>query len=478
MDCIPVALDLDDLDLRIEVGRYVEQELGWQVVVDSPQFPAALFLSDRPLARRPYVLVLATPADRERYGQGERDGGSSTGLAHDLPLGSGAGGEATLWLGHSPGSGLSGASGFPAVAGTSSASGVPDGSGVSDASGWDRATALAHGAIDMIHWPEDKARLASIDSTRLNPPTRRSFVISPVQPQVGTSTLTIAIGAILGWSGKRVALAADPSILAATGMQRVGRVLACPNLWLVNPDAGAPRGFDIHLIQAPASTQTSLLVGRPNRATVRLGCSLPGVPVITVGEGEFLTGELKGFLGRRRLIHLDWSQRIARAGLRGALPQAFPGRMLRDLADGLSLPVPGHRKGANTRPKARRNRPTRQTDPQLVSAEVSLATLQQGGGRLTPQEASQRQAACRPPFTDSPEPARPPLPTRPPEPARAAIRASSSGSSQPSEPLARPVAQRGRPVKPKGQRHQTFVISAHQGQITHDQSGVKARRSS
>lgn len=299
MDCLPVAIEIASQDLRTAVTRYVESDLGWQVVVDSPHYPAALVLADQPVSGRPYVHI----------------------------------GDESL----------------------------------------DVAEALRAGAKDALIWPADASRLATLDLKRTGIRTGRRLIISQAGAHVGASTLALALGAIYAWSGVKVALAADPKMVRAVGVPHPGRILTCPNLWLIDPDAGPPDGFGMVVVEAPLGEKTQILVGRPDRYLLHRSRTHPHLRrIITIGEGELRPDELRSAIGAQRYSHLDWSHRIARAGMRGALPQSFPGRFLKQLADLVGQPVPGLSRRSKTvlspGSGSQRPRPTR--------AQVSGATSQ------------------------------------------------------------------------------------------------------
>lgn len=268
MDCLPVSIEISSPDLRAAVTRYVESNLGWQVVVDSAHYPAALVLADQPQSGRPYVHI----------------------------------GDESLNV----------------------------------------TEALRAGAKDALVWPSDAERLANLQMKRSGIRTGRRLIISQAGARVGASTLALALGAIYAWAGTKVALAAGPALIRAAGMPHPGRVLACPNLWLIDPDAGPPDGFGMVIVEAPLGEKTQVLVGRPDRELVVGARTVAQLRrIITIGEGELRPEEIRSAVGASRYGHLDWSHRIARAGLRGALPQSFPGRFLKELADVVGQPVPG-----------------------------------------------------------------------------------------------------------------------------------------
>lgn len=292
---MPVAVELSTAELRNEVSRYVEHVLGWQVVVDSPHYRAALMITDHPVPDRRCVCI------------------------------------------------------------------VKDDAAI--------ANALREGAVEAIVWPRDAQRLASVSSP--NPVIRsgRRLVISQSGHQVGASTLALAIGAIYAWAGTKVALAASPEVIKATGMEYPGRILACPNLWLLTPDAGPPDGFGLVVVEAPISPKTQILVGRPDRDLARGAARTPQARrIIAIGEGECRPAEVCHMVGAQRFGHFPWSFRIARAGLRGALPQSFPGRFLADLAQLLGQPLSGGAPGARSG-WFKRSKPHPSRHPRMASVD-------------------------------------------------------------------------------------------------------------
>ncbi|WP_336250760.1 hypothetical protein [Stomatohabitans albus] len=205
-----------------------------------------------------------------------------------------------------------------------------------------REQAMRDGALDALVWPRDASRLGNVTFKPKRIQAKRRLVISQSAPHVGASTLSLAIGSVYAWAGMRVALAATPETIVAAGMQYPGRLLACPNLWLIDPEAGPPNGFGIVIVEAPLSEHTQIIVGRCDRALVSAARTYPMARrVIGIGDGELLPREVGAFVGMGRFGHVGWSYRIARAGLRGALPQAFPGRFLKVLSRTLGQPVPG-----------------------------------------------------------------------------------------------------------------------------------------
>lgn len=330
MECVPVAIEMANTDMVSEITRYVEAELGWQVVVDSDHYPAALVITDHQRTGRPYIHI-----------------------------------------------------GGPEL---------------------DIASALRAGAKDALVWPRDAPRLRSLDLGTQVIRSGRRLVISQASPQTGASTIALGLAAVYAWAGQKVALAAGPTILQFAGMHHPGRVLACPNLWLVSPQAGPPDGVDMVIVEAPVSTKTQILVGRPDRMLVSTARAYPTIRrVVTIGEGELMVREARTLIGQARHNHLEWSFRIARAGLRGALPQSFPGRFLKALARLVGQPVPGvYAAGQAKRPPAllpphhgrgrhaRMHPPRPQLTPEdLHSGEPTLVSAKQAVGSGTSRASAQ-----------------------------------------------------------------------------------------
>lgn len=81
---------------------------------------------------------------------------------------------------------------------------------------------LFAGALDVLAWPADRARLLEAPQRIAHPesPARGpGFLrVAGVAGGVGTSTVALALGALLAWSGRRTVVVGDQDLLALCGM--------------------------------------------------------------------------------------------------------------------------------------------------------------------------------------------------------------------------------------------------------------------
>lgn len=245
---------------------------------------------------------------------------------------------------------------------------------------------LTAGALDVVAWPHDRLRIpllaAQVEHGRDAADHRGRLTVVGAAGGVGTSTVALAIGGLLAWSGAAVLVSGCADLLglagaagAGGGPQRAigGRAAAEPGLpdpasgrshavggdtrgVVPNPSApslvpGVPRlsvvgdGVDVataawigDIVVVDAGTaltvETTVVVSRPDRNLERARAS--GRPVILVGDQPLGARDCRRLLGTSLLTHLPVSSRVARAGLQGHLPAALPGTWLRELRAALS----------------------------------------------------------------------------------------------------------------------------------------------
>ena len=260
---------------------------------------------------------------------------------------------------------------------------------------------LTAGALDVVAWPHDRLRIpllaAQAEQDRGAGDHRGRLTIAGAAGGVGTSTVALAIGGLLAWSGAAVLVSGGGDLLAFTGRGRPraglqavgpsaggrmrpeagdGRFLtaagagrgaavaadaagagvvaadaAGANRSAPTPVPGVPHlsvvgdGVDIavaawsgDIVVADGGTaltaETTLIVTRPDRGIERARAA--GLPVIVVGDGPLGARDCRRVLGAALLAQLPWSSRVARAGLHGRLPAGLPGAWLRDLRAGLA----------------------------------------------------------------------------------------------------------------------------------------------
>jgi len=250
---------------------------------------------------------------------------------------------------------------------------------------------LTAGALDVVAWPHDRLRiplLAARVERGSGGDHRGRLTVAGVAGGVGTSTVALAIGGLLAWSGAAVlvcggadvlalagAAAAEPALAGAapggaapggavpggavpggavpadaargwsTGAGRHERA-AMANRSAPSPVPGVPRlsvvgdGIDVataawtgDFVVADAGTamtaETTVVVSRPDRNLDRACAS--GRPVIVVGDQPLSIRDCRRRVGTSLLAHLPTSSRVARAGLQGHVPAALPGTWLKEL---------------------------------------------------------------------------------------------------------------------------------------------------
>jgi hypothetical protein len=216
---------------------------------------------------------------------------------------------------------------------------------------------LTSGAVDVVGWPQDRLRIpllaARIDQRRRSGAATSRLTVAGVAGGVGTSTVALAIGGLLAWSGAAVLVSGDAELVAMAGAGSVpgdpgeptgGRtapaaVPGVPGLSVVGEAtdvAVAAWSGDVVVVDAGTlvGADTTLVVSRPDRALRRAGTF--DRPVVVVGEQPLSARDARRLLGTVPLAHLRTSARVARAGLVGRVPAALPGAWLRELREGLA----------------------------------------------------------------------------------------------------------------------------------------------
>ena len=224
-------------------------------------------------------------------------------------------------------------------------------------------SAMEAGAVDVIAWPDDRARLARAPA-RLSPSTAGRPLeggpavvrVAGVSGGTGTSTVALAVGGLLAWTGRRVVVVgaedllrlcrADPwrgpgaselALLDPEGAAREVSGLARPvpgvaRLYAlgggplhVESLAGWP--FDAVVVDLRcAAASADVLCARPD-VHLAAARSLRGV-VLLNGDGPLDGAAVRALLERSPAGRLPSSARVARAGSAGLVPSALPGRWL------------------------------------------------------------------------------------------------------------------------------------------------------
>lgn len=227
--------------------------------------------------------------------------------------------------------------------------------------------ALLAGALDVIGWPADRARLADapLRAQTTRPPEGRGRVlrVGGASGGAGTSTVSLALAGLLAWAGLRTLVVGSEDLLRLCGCapwegpgatevatldpddaRREVAALARPVAGVEGlavlggattglPTRGsAARAWPTDVVVWDVRSghgEADVLVGRPD-AGLRAVAGV-AVPVVVMGEGPLDARGVRGVLGRPPLAWLPASARVARAGLAGRVPSALPGRWLQGL---------------------------------------------------------------------------------------------------------------------------------------------------
>jgi hypothetical protein len=219
-----------------------------------------------------------------------------------------------------------------------------------------RAARLVHavGPDLVLAWPSGRDELpTSVGALVARPRARvgalRELRVGGAAGGVGTTTVTLALAGLLGWSGcATLAVVRAPAPVRDLPLVPA-EALGAAELWgraatLPGVPAGRVLGIAGGSVPPPADPQVEavvidagvdddveVLVCRPDAAGMARLASTTAAAVVLVGDGPAPTAELARAAGGRRGIRLPWSARVARAALHGRVPSALPGRFLRRL---------------------------------------------------------------------------------------------------------------------------------------------------
>lgn len=259
--------------------------------------------------------------------------------------------------------------------------------------------ALDEGAVDALAWPDERERLlaapARVSAAAPARPVPTVRVVA-LAGGVGASTVAMAVGGLLAWSGRQAVVvggdgaallaglagwrgpgaaevaalaagdaAAEVDALAAPvpgvaglrllgGLDRAARAPATAG-WPVDAvvvDAGAaapgpgPAAGEAGAAGAAAESHPETGVGRlvVGAADARLvAARAVAGPLVVVGDGPLSAGQAARLAGRAPAAVLPCSARVRAAALRGRVPAELPGRWLRRLDAGLAAAAPERR---------------------------------------------------------------------------------------------------------------------------------------
>jgi hypothetical protein len=224
--------------------------------------------------------------------------------------------------------------------------------------------ALLGGALDVIAWPEDRIRLLEaplrVHATRRNgsgPPILR---VAGCAGGVGTSTIALALGGLLAWSGRATLVVGDDDLLrlcgvgtwSGPGAPELGQLDETGAASEVTSLARPVPGIDGLTVLGGGGAAIGSVAGWPVEAVVvdlraprrlagaDLVCAKPDaglgaldgqpadLPVLVMGDGPLDQTGVRRRLGRPPIAWLPTSVRVARAGVAGRVPAGLPGTWL------------------------------------------------------------------------------------------------------------------------------------------------------
>lgn len=202
-----------------------------------------------------------------------------------------------------------------------------------------QAAPVPEGALDVIAWPAERERLRACAARVPSAgrfPAGRCVWVGGAASGAGASTLALAIGGLLAWSGRPTAVVGGQGLLAMAGVHQ-WRGPGADELGSLEPRQA---GWEFPRVarRCRAVRGLWLLAGSPRA----YGQGWPVAwTVVDVGVGE--ADVLAASVGERRLVvrtgsppaSLPGSARVARAALRGRLPAALPGTYLAAVRRGL-----------------------------------------------------------------------------------------------------------------------------------------------
>jgi hypothetical protein len=232
--------------------------------------------------------------------------------------------------------------------------------------------ALLGGALDVIVWPDDRARLLEaplrVHATRRNgsgPPVLR---VAGCAGGVGTSTVALALGGLLAWSGRATLVVGDDDLLrlcgvgpwSGPGASELGQLdetsAAAELAGLARPVSGIDgltvlggggatiggvTGWPVQVVvvdlRAPAHLAgADLVCAKPDAGLGALDRQPADLPILIVGNGPLDRAGVRHRLGRPPVAWLPESVRVARAGVAGRVPAGLPGTWLETLRSAIT----------------------------------------------------------------------------------------------------------------------------------------------
>lgn len=226
---------------------------------------------------------------------------------------------------------------------------VPDGlDAVQAATAASRVDAAA-----VLAWPGDRNRLDEVVrklSQRATAGARATTLrVGGASGGVGTTTVAAALAGLLAWRGRSTLLVTHPGQVVPADRVIPSTDLAGAGVWSsATPVPGLPGLRAIHVDGASHRTEVDggdalvvhdvgvdpevdVLVARRDRAGVAAIASTVAAAVVLVDAGVAPRASVTRAAGRRPVLPVVWSTRVARAAWQGRLPASLPGAWLRAL---------------------------------------------------------------------------------------------------------------------------------------------------
>lgn len=299
---LPVAVD-GPRHLVEQVGSWVESHLGWQVTTGE-SLPAALRL-----------VGVTTSTEDDPIGPGPSARGRDPSAAP------------------------------PAIALVG-----PDDDPVA-------ATRLARDVDAVLAWPHDHDRLAGLADRLLERrprPEATGLRVGGAAGGVGSTTVALALGALVAWSGRGCLVVARGDVPVPRVRRVEPEVLAGHRAWAAAVEVPDVAGLRVVAVDGPAllvkpppgvpvvddrgvDGEVDALVVRRDRVGVaaieRSGAAL----VVEVGIGPRTPDVVARAADGRALVRLPWSVRVARLHDAERIPGALPGAYLAGLRAAVDL---------------------------------------------------------------------------------------------------------------------------------------------
>lgn len=208
-------------------------------------------------------------------------------------------------------------------------------------------------AIAVVVWPAERDDLPRVAAKVAD--EQRPAAASPVLRiggacgGVGATTVALALGGLVAWSGTRTLVLGRGHVPVRNVVTVAGEATGAHGIWahatpvpgvpnlralaVDGPAADQPPGHEAGLvvIDAGVDSDVDVLVGRRDAATLAALERTCASVLVLAEDGPAQAGTLRDALGRRRLVPMPMSARVAAANLGGRVPSALPGRWLAQL---------------------------------------------------------------------------------------------------------------------------------------------------